>query len=162
MIIDTTKTRYKAKKENTKLTNHMQTKNENTNEQRLCVGTNVRGARDRRRRRGWPKVRMVPTTTKTTGPPVQRRPNSRDKMLTHPAKHRPRMWHSFHCALISMRLLSQIASQTNIEATGSIDRSIVRRLRISKYPKSKPSHPASQLLNSHLPPCCCCFSLASN
>jgi hypothetical protein len=61
-----------------------------------------------------------------------------------------------------MRLLSQIASQTNIEATGSIDRSIVRRLRISKYPKSKPSHPASQLLNSHLPPCCCCFSLASN
>lgn len=68
----------------------------------------------------------------------------------------------FICALISMRLLSQIASQTNIEATGSIDRSIVRRLRISKYPKSKPSHPASQLLNSHLPPCCCCFSLASN
>jgi hypothetical protein len=43
----------------------------------------------------------------------------------------------------------------------SIDRSIVRRLGISKYPKSKPSHPASQLLNSHLPPCCC-FSLASN
>jgi hypothetical protein len=44
----------------------------------------------------------------------------------------------------------------------SIDRSIVRRLRISKYPKSKPSHLASQLLNSHLPPSCCCSSLASN
>jgi hypothetical protein len=47
-------------------------------------------------------------------------------LLTHPAKHRPRMWHSFLCALTSMRLLSQIASQTNIEATGSIDRSIDR------------------------------------
>jgi hypothetical protein len=126
MIIDTTKTKYEPKNENTNERTTCGRKNENTNEQRPCVGTNERGARDRRRRRGWRKVRMVPTTMKTTGPPVQKRPNSRDKMLTHPAKHRPRMWHSIHCALISMRLLSQIASETNIEATGSIDRSIDR------------------------------------